>query len=163
MEDKTESLDLIPDAPPDYNCHLNSSDTNPDAPPEYNSCFVLEGQRKATVVLPPRASGPPDQLSLHLHATQEACQLVAPILYSTSLAGILHQSAPTTWSQLLCQTALLVWSGILSWTAYTFFGVLSLLRAGFETNYRYHAKNNLEEIVYIVTEDRCSQLYSECC
>ncbi|XP_059776133.1 uncharacterized protein LOC132364512 isoform X8 [Balaenoptera ricei] len=80
MEDKTESLDLIPDAPPDYNCHLNSSDTNPDAPPEYNSCFVL---------------GPPDQLSLHLHATQEACQLVAPILYSTSLAVGQHTRSST--------------------------------------------------------------------
>ena len=35
-----EFLDLMPGAPPAYNCHLNSSDPNSDAPPEYNSHFV---------------------------------------------------------------------------------------------------------------------------
>lgn len=41
--------------------------------------------------------------------------------------------------------------------------VCFLMMAGFETIYRYHAKNNLDKIVYIVTEDRGSQLYLEWC
>ncbi|XP_057596140.1 phospholipid scramblase 4-like [Hippopotamus amphibius kiboko] len=142
MENKAEPLDLKPDAPPDYSCHLNSSDPNPDAPPEYNSHSVAGPPGPAV----PPPSGYPGGLP-----TGGAY----PIQYQPGRYPSPNRSAPTTWMPMPapvpnCPSGLEYLGQLDSIHVLQRF---EPLKTGFETNYRYHAKNNLDRIVYTVTED----------
>lgn len=140
---------------------LKSPDPRPDAPPDYNSHFV-PGPPGASVLPPagyPRGV-PMGYYNPHQPSAFPYCQPTGgthPIQYQPGNYPVPSQSAPITWMPgptLMpdCPPGLEYLTQLDNIHVLQHFEPLEMITR-FETNNKYDIKNNLDQMVYIVTED----------
>ncbi|XP_032264397.1 phospholipid scramblase 4 [Phoca vitulina] len=140
---------------------IKSPDPRPDAPPDYNSHFVPGPAGPAV----PAPASYPGGLPVGYYSPQQPCAFpsyqlpggIHPIQYQPGKYHMPNQPVPITWMPgpvLMpnCPPGLEYLTQLDNIHVLQHFEPLEMMTS-FETNNRYDIKNNLDQMVYIVTED----------
>ncbi|XP_029423382.1 phospholipid scramblase 4 [Nannospalax galili] len=153
---------VVPTAPEqpagEIQSQMKSPNAAPDAPPDYNSHLVQGPVGPGPAVLPPAGlpTGcyvPQQPSSLLYHPTGG----IHAIQYQPGKYPVSNQSAPVMWMPGLtpmpsCPPGLEYLAQLDNIHVLQHFEPLELM-TNFETNNRYDIKNNVDQMVYMVTED----------